>query len=659
MGCSGLAKRLLDKINSPKDLKSLSNDELKTLAQEIREELIETVSQTGGHLAPNLGVVELTIGLHRALDAPKDKIVWDVGHQSYIHKILTGRLKQFKTLRQYGGIAGFPKRLESEYDVFDTGHAGNSISVALGLAVGRDMKKSDATIVAVIGDGSLTSGMSYEALNQAGHLGSRLIVILNDNEMSIAKNVGAMSSYLSRIRLDPAYNKLRDEVEERIRKIPGLGETLLNVGDHIKESIKAFIVPVGMLFEEMGFTYVGPINGHDIQQVVANVAMAKELKGPVLIHVLTRKGYGYAPAEDFPDKFHGVAPYRVETGEARTKGSIPSYTDIFGEAMVELGKKNKKILAITAAMPAGTGLDNFARAYPKRFFDVGIAEQHAVTFAAGLALKGFIPVVAIYSTFLERSFDQLIQDICLQNLHVVFALDRGGLVGEDGPTHHGVFDLSYLRQIPNMVVMAPKNEVELRDMLYTAIELDGPVAFRYPRGTGWGLEYGHSFKKLQVGRGEVLREGQQVCLLAVGRMVRVAEQAAEMLSDRGIIPTVINARFVKPLDEELILSQGAKHSLMVTIEENTVIGGFGSAVLELLARNNVFIPVLQIGLPDRFITHGTPEILLKDVGLDAAGVVNEIEAKLAALSAHSEVKSIGFLSRLRSVTQQVINGRKT
>lgn len=632
---------MLDSINSPKDLKSLSNDELKTLAQEIREELIETVSKTGGHLASNLGVVELTIGLHLALDAPKDKIIWDVGHQSYVHKILTGRRSQFKTLRQYGGIAGFPKRSESEYDVFDTGHAGNSISVALGLAVGRDIKKSDATIAAVIGDGSLTSGMAYEALNQAGHLGTRLIVILNDNEMSIAKNVGAMSSYLSRIRLDPAYNKLRDEVEERIRKIPGLGETLIHVGDHIKESIKAFVVPAGMLFEEMGLTYIGPINGHDIQQVAANIAMAKEIKGPVLIHVLTRKGYGYTPAEDFPDKFHGVAPYCVETGEARSKEGIPTYTDIVGEALVELGKKDKRILAITAAMPAGTGLDKFGKVFPSRFFDVGIAEQHAVTFAAGLALKGFVPIVAIYSTFLERSFDQLIQDVCLQNLHVIFAIDRGGLVGEDGPTHHGAFDLSYLRQIPNMIVMAPKNEVELRNMLYTAIDLDGPVAIRYPRGAGWGVEYGE-FEKIEVGRGEVLRQGKEVCLYAVGRMVKVADEAADLLADERINPTVVNARFVKPLDQELIVNQGLNHSLLVTVEENAILGGFGSAVLEVLNRRNVLVPVLQLGLPDQFVTHGAPDLLLKETGLDDRGVALAVKTKLAELIAQAAVKNISF-----------------
>lgn len=649
---------MLDSIDLPKDLKKLSSEELKALSAEIREELIETVSKTGGHLAPNLGVVELTIGLHLALEAPKDKIVWDVGHQSYVHKLLTGRRKQFRTLRQHGGLAGFPKRSESKYDVFDTGHAGSSISVALGLAVGHEKKKGDETIVAVIGDGSLTSGIAYEALNQAGHLGIRLIIILNDNEMSIAKNVGAMSSYLGRIRLDPAYNKLRDGVEERIRKIPGLGETLLSLGDHIKESIKAFVVPAGMLFEEMGITYVGPIDGHDIQQVAENVVMAKEIRGPVLIHALTRKGYGYAPAEDFPDKFHGVAPYQVETGEAVSKGTIPSYTEVFGEALVELAKKDRRIVAITAAMTSGTGLDRFANTFPERFFDVGIAEQHAVTFSAGLALEGLTPVVAIYSTFLERSFDQLIQDICLQGLHVVFALDRAGLVGEDGPTHHGAFDLSYLRQIPGMVVMAPKNEAELRNMLHTAIEHDGPVAFRFPRGIGWGIEYRQGFEKLKIGRGEVLQEGKQVCLLAIGRVVKTALEAADILSEKGIVPTVVNARFVKPLDRELILDLAMKHSLLVTIEENTVIGGFGSAVLELLNERNAMTPVLQLGLPDEFVTHGAPEILFEKVGLDPRGLVKQVEAKLVELSSQAEIKNHGFLSRLKSRTQQVINGRK-
>lgn len=620
--------KVLDKIDSPADLKTLSLEELKTLTQEIRQMLVETVSRTGGHLASNLGVVELTIGLHLALESPKDKIIWDVGHQCYIHKLLTGRKKRFETLRQFGGLAGFPKRSESEHDIFDTGHASNSISCALGLAEARDKRGGDETICAVIGDGSLTGGIAYEALNQAGHLKTRLIALLNDNNMSIAHNVGAMSTYLSRIRLDPAYNKLRDEIEQWIKKIPAVGEIMYTLGEQFRDGLKHLLIP-GMIFEELGWKYVGPINGQDIDLVKRSVNLAKQINGPVLIHVLTKKGAGFSLAENSPDEFHGAPPFIISTGEPLKKSEIPTYTEVFGDTMIELAENNERIVAITAAMANGTGLERFARTFPDRFYDVGIAEQHAVTFAAGLALDGLIPVVAIYSTFLERAFDQIIQDICLQNLHVVFALDRAGLVGEDGPTHHGVFDLSYLRQIPVMVVMAPKDEQEFRRMLYTAISsVSGPVAIRYPRGLAVGVATTRNFETLEIGEAEVLEEGNDVCLIAIGNMVRVAQEAASILRRKEISATVINARFAKPIDKKVIMAAANKHRLVVTLEENTIIGGFGSGVAEILAENGVVVPLLRLGLPDKFVEHGATEILLSAAGLDAAGVAQAVERKL-------------------------------
>jgi 1-deoxy-D-xylulose-5-phosphate synthase len=621
---------LLEKVNSPQDLKKLSFKELNKLAEEIREFLIDVVSRTGGHLAPNLGVVELTIGLHYALNAPKDKIVWDVGHQAYVHKIITGRRDQFTTLRQFGGLGGFPRREESEYDVFNTGHASTSISVALGLAISRDKRGSDESVVAVIGDGALTGGVAFEALNQAGHLKTELLVVLNDNSWSIAPNVGALSSYLARLRLDPTYNRLRDEFEEAIRRIPGIGERLVNIGEHFKESVKHLFVP-GMIFEELGFKYVGPINGHNIEQVVKAVSLAKQIKKPVLIHVLTQKGKGYKLAEEQPDKFHGTAAFKVETGEPCKEASCPTYTQVFGETLVELAKDDEKIVAITAAMPSGTGLNIFRQAFPERVYDVGIAEQHAVTFAAGLAVGGLLPVVAIYSTFLQRAFDQVIEDVALQNLHVIFALDRGGLVGEDGPTHHGTFDLSYLRAIPNMIVMAPKDENELRHMLYTATQLSFPVAIRYPRGAGWA-EKREPMKLIELGRAEVLKSGKEVCLIAVGRMVQIALEASEALGRRGIYPTVVNARFVKPLDEELLRRLIDQHRLFVTLEDNALIGGFGEGVGEWLAKNSWPVHFLPLGLPDRFIEHGSVAELFKSLSLDAQSVARRIEKKLAQIS---------------------------
>lgn len=617
----------LDKVNTPDDLKKLSDKELKALAHEIRDKIVEVVSKTGGHLAPSLGAVELTLGLLLALNPPKDKIVWDVGHQCYVYKILTGRKDQFETLRQYQGICGFPRKQESEYDIFNSGHASTSISVALGLAEARDKRGGDETIVAVIGDGALTGGIAYEALNQAGHLKTPLIVILNDNEMSIANNVGAMSSYLSRIRLDPAYNKMEQEIEHLIKNIPGIGETMYEVGGRIKDSLKQLVVP-GMLFEELGFKYIGPIDGHNIAIIKRGVTLAKEVKRPVLIHVLTQKGKGYKPAETQPEKFHGTSAFVVKNGESKQASKIPSYTEVFGQTMIELAEKNPQIVCITAAMPAGTGLSKFAKKYPDRFYDVGIAEQHAVTFGAGLALDGLKPVVAIYSTFLERAFDQIIQDVALQELNVTLAVDRGGLVGEDGPTHHGAFDLTYLRHIPNLIVAAPKDEEELRQLLFTAVNVDSPMAVRYPRGCGLGVQISQDYKQLDIGKGEILREGNQVALIAIGRMVKVAQDAAELLDRKGISSAVVNSRFVKPLDEELVCSVCKTKELIVTLEDNTKVGGFGSAILELLNEEHVNVPIIRIGLPDRFITHGSVNRLFEEIGLTAEKVTARVEKEL-------------------------------
>lgn len=638
---------ILNKINSPEDLKQLSHSELETLAQEIRDRIIGVVSQTGGHLAPSLGTVELTIGIHLALNTPKDKIIWDVGHQCYAHKLLTGRRDDFDTLRQYGGVCGFPKKEESKHDPFSTGHASNSISFALGLAEAREKRNGDENIVVVIGDGALTGGIAYEALNQAGHLKTPFVVILNDNEMSIASNVGAMSSYLSRIRMDPTYNRLEQEFEHMIKNIPGIGETIYEMGGRIKDSFKQLVVP-GMIFEELGFRYFGPIDGHDIEKIRKGVLFAKEMKRPVLIHVLTQKGKGYHPAETKPEKYHGTAPFDVENGEAKPtpqeeKDDI-TYTKIFGDAVVELAEADPRIVCITAAMPSGTGLNKFSSVYPKRFYDVGIAEQHAVTFAAGLARDGLVPVVAIYSTFLERAYDQIIQDVALQKLHVVFAIDRGGLVGEDGPTHHGAFDISYLRHIPDLIIAAPKDENELRNLLFTAVNQKSPMAIRYPRGKGPGASLSKDFKSLDIGKGEVLREGEQIVLIAIGRMVEVAQDAAKILASEGISATVINARFVKPLDKKMITSLSKDKEMVVTLEENSLAGGFGSAILELLTDEGINTRVTRLGLPDRFITHGAIDKLLEEVGLTPEQVSSLIKKRL-----ENKVKDFKKTGETRSV----------
>jgi 1-deoxy-D-xylulose-5-phosphate synthase len=615
----------LDTIDAPCDLKALDAAQLAQLAQEIRETLISTVAETGGHLAPNLGAVELTLGLHRALECPADKIVWDVGHQSYVHKLITGRRAEFDTLRTYGGVCGFPKRSESPFDVHDTGHASTSVSVALGLACARDIVGGDETIVAVIGDGSLTGGMAFEALNHLGHLQKRMIVLLNDNEMSISPNVGALSGYLARVRLDRRYMRLRDDVESALGKTK-LGAAMVAAGEAAKESFKQLLVP-GMLFEELGLKYVGPIDGHDIAQVERAVRLAKAVDGPVLIHAVTRKGKGYTPAEENPDTFHGISPFSVESGKVNGGGKGVSYTEVFGATLVAAAEKDPRIVAITAAMPQGTGLAQFAERFPDRFYDVGIAEEHAVGLAAGLASGGLLPVVAIYSTFMQRAYDQLIMDVALQGLHVVFALDRAGIVGEDGPTHHGVFDLSFLRTVPELAVLAPADEAELVNMLWTALALDGPVALRYPRGSGAGVPLPEVPELLEVARAEVRRRGSACAILAAGRMVGVAEGAAALLADDGIDVSVVNLRWVKPLDLETV-AWAATHPLVVTLEENTTIGGVGAAVLEALSDLGTAAPVLRLAVPDCFVTHGAMGLLLDEVGLTPEAVRGAVLARL-------------------------------
>ena len=623
--------RILDSIETPCDVKGLSGPELVQLADEIRTELVQTVSLTGGHLAPNLGVVELTLGIHRALDCPTDRILFDVGHQSYVHKLLTGRLRRFCTLRQYGGMCGFPKRSESPYDAFDAGHASDSLSVALGLALARDARGTSEAIVAIIGDGSMTGGMAFEALNHIGHLGTPLVIVLNDNEMSISENVGALASYLARVRLDRRYMRLRDGVESKLASTP-IGRIMVDAGEAVKGSFKQLVVP-GMLFEELGVKYVGPIDGHDIAQVQAAVERAKVVDGPVIIHAVTRKGSGYSHAEDSPDAFHGIAPFSVETGETHRKAGAPvSFTEAFSLALLSEAARDERIVAITAAMPGGTGLDRFAEKFPERFYDVGIAEEHAVGMAAGLALGGMVPVVAVYSTFMQRAYDQMIMDVALQNLHVVFCLDRAGLVGEDGPTHHGVFDLTYLRSIPNMVVLAPADEVELAEALHTALLAEGPVAIRYPRGAGSNLEI-PSIPATWDQKAQIRREGRDVALLAVGRMVIAAQKAADLLAAAGISASVVNARWVKPLDSEMVSAAASNHRLLVTIEENTAMGGFGSAVCETLADRGLYSPVLRLAIPDCFVAHGAMNRLLADVGLTPEGIFAAVQARLAGIDA--------------------------
>lgn len=614
---------LLDRIQGSDDLKALNRDDLPKLTEEIREEIIRVVSRCGGHLASNLGVVELTVALHRVFNLPQDSLVWDVGHQCYAHKILTGRRQEFQMIRQTGGLSGFPKRGESVCDVFGTGHAGTSISSALGIAEAKSLKGEEAKVIAIIGDGSMTAGLAFEGMNQAGMLDRDLIVVLNDNEMSISRNVGALASYLSRVMTGELANRFRNEMKSFLRTLPGIGGSVYRWAKHAEEFFKGFLTP-GVLFEELGFKYVGPIDGHHLDHLIEVFTNVKEMEGPILVHVLTRKGRGFGPAESAPARFHGVGAFDQKNGQAlKSREGTKTYTEVFGRTLCRIAKRDKRVVAITAAMPSGTGLEGFSKKFPDRFYDIGIAEQHAVTFAAGLAVEGFKPVVAIYSTFLQRAYDQIVHDVCLQNLPVVFALDRGGIVGEDGPTHHGLFDLSYLRHIPNMVVMAPKDENELQHMVETAVAAESPIAFRYPRGGGYGVPLDRRLKKIEIGRGELLKEGDDVVILALGSTVFPGLEAARDLHEIGVHAAVMNARFVKPLDEDLICGLSAEVGRVITVEENVLEGGFGSAVLELLqARGLHTVKVRRLGIPDVFVDHGSQGQLRQRYWIDREGIRN-------------------------------------
>lgn len=614
---------MLEKIQKPNDIKKIPADQLPALAEEIREFIIEALSKTGGHLASNLGVVELTIAMHRVFDLPKDKLIWDVGHQSYTHKILTGRKDGFETLRREGGISGFPKRSESDCDVFDTGHSSTSISAGVGYVRARELKKENYSVVSIIGDGALTGGMAYEALNNAASLKSNFIIVLNDNEMSITENVGGMSSYLSGLRTASAYTGFKMDVTKALNRIPGIGPGMVDAMRKTKSSIKQIIIP-GMLFEDMGLTYLGPVDGHNIPQLIKTFQEAKRFEGPILVHVLTQKGRGYEPAMRHPARFHGAGPFDVKTGLPVGK-SNPTYTDVFSTVMRKMGDRRKDVAAVTAAMMTGVGLKRFSNMFPDRCFDVGIAEEHAVTFAAALSLGGITPVVAIYSSFLQRAYDQIMHDVCMQNLHVVFAIDRAGLVGYDGETHHGIFDLSYLGSMPNMTILAPKNLWELSDMIKFAVDYDGPIAVRYPRGEAYtGLK---EFRApICLGKSEVIHEGSRVALLAVGSMVKMAEEVQKQLKERmDMDAALVNARFVKPIDEELLRSFADTYELVVTLEENVKDGGFGERVLAFAEEEDLPFGVEIIALPDRFIPHGSVSYQMKQVGFTPEDICGRIE----------------------------------
>lgn len=614
---------LLSQINFPQDLKKLKISQLKLLAEEIRKYILEIVSMRGGHLAPNLGVVELTLALHYVFDAPKDKIIWDVGHQCYVHKIITGRKEAFKTLRTYGGIAGFPKRSESPYDVLDTGHSSTSISAGLGMSVARRLKNEKGKIIIVIGDGSITAGMAFEALNNAGYLKEDLLIILNDNEMSISPNVGALSSFLSKRMTGNLARFIRKELEKIVPKLPA-GENILHLLKKGEDLFKMAVTP-GALFTALNFEYFGPVDGHDIETLIEILQNLKNLKGPILFHVITKKGKGYPPAEADPETFHGIGPFKLETGKPiKSEEDPPTYTEIFGQTLLRLAEIEPKLIAITAAMKTGTGLSAFAQKYPERFFDVGICEQHAVTFAAGLALEGFVPVCAIYSTFLQRAYDQIIHDVALNKAKVIFAIDRAGLVGEDGPTHHGAFDLSYLRLIPNLIVCAPKDENELQHLLYSALKYENPCAIRYPRGLGIGVTLDREFKEIPLGTAEILKDGKEAVILAIGYPVCLALQAGLELEKEGISVGVINVRFLKPLDRETLLNYIKSTKKVLTIEENTQIGGLASAIAELLVEENLCVFFDKIALPDYFIEHGDLKSLREKYGFTIKTIKEKI-----------------------------------
>ncbi len=614
---------IIELIDSPADLKKIPIAKLPVLAREIRQTIVDVVSKTGGHLAPSLGVVELSIALHFVFDTPKDKIIWDVGHQSYAHKLLTGRRRQFKSLRQHGGICGFTCMRESQFDAFSTGHSSTSISAGLGIACGKQLKGEKAKVIAVIGDGSLTAGLAYEGLNQAGDSlkDKDLIVILNDNDMSISRNVGALSSFLSRTFSKKRLLEMRKEFGYFLKSLPKIGDDVYQFAKRSEESFKAFVTP-GMLFEAFNFEYFGPINGHRLNHLINILKNIKYLDEPVLLHVTTTKGKGYTPAEKNPTYYHGCSSFDVDTGDCTAPDiKIPSYTEIFGRTLVDLARKDPKIIAITAAMPEGTGLTEFSQKFPDRFFDVGIAEQHGVTFAAGLATEGFRPVVAVYSTFLQRAYDQILHDICIESLPVIFALDRGGIVGEDGATHQGLFDLSYLRSFPNMVVMAPKDENELVRMMITAVNHKGPIAFRYPRGQATGITQDDPPLPLDIGKAQVLTQGKDVLIFGIGRTVLEALQAEQALKQDGIQATVVNARFVKPIDTQTMCSLIQETPKVITVEENVLSGGFGSAILECLNDEGVTpIKIQRLGIPDRFVEHGSQTVLRSKYGLDAPAI---------------------------------------
>ncbi len=611
---------LLETIDSPADLRGLAVSELEQLAEEIRERIIATVAENGGHLAPSLGVVELTLALHYVFNTPTDKLIWDVGHQCYAHKLITGRRDKFHTLRQHQGISGFPKRVESEYDTIETGHSSTSISFGLGLAAAQQLQGDQSKVIAVIGDGSMTGGMAFEALNHAGDLHKNLIVILNDNEMSISANVGALSSFLSRKLSSRTMRRLKDQIEEGL-KLCSVGENILNVLRKSEESLKVLFTP-GMLFEAFKFDYIGPIPGHDLELLLETLSSVRDSShGPVLVHVLTTKGKGYEPAEKNPGDYHGLGPFSIADGKPLPASGPPSYTAVFSKTICELAANDRRIAGITAAMRAGTGLLEFSKRFPDRFFDVGIAEQHAVTFAAGLALAGLRPVVAVYASFIQRAVDQVIHDVCLTNLPVIFAIDRAGVVGDDGPTHHGVFDISLLRCIPNLTLMAPKDENELRQMLFTALHLDGPCAIRYPRGSGEGVPMDAELRVLPVGQGELLRKGKDILIIPLGNRVHPALQAADGLAKLGVEAAVINPRCIKPLDSELISTWAERCGKVLTVEDHAKKGGFGGAVVQMLHERHLTLPVRILGYGDQFIEQGTQPLLWKDAGLDSAGII--------------------------------------
>ncbi|HYJ88533.1 MAG TPA: 1-deoxy-D-xylulose-5-phosphate synthase [Pyrinomonadaceae bacterium] len=625
---------LLEKINSPTDLRRLPPESLRTVADEIRQLILETMSRIGGHTGASLGAIELAVALHYAFDTPRDRLVWDVGHQAYAHKILTGRRVLLPTIKQYGGISGFLRRDESEYDTFGAGHASTSLSAALGMAIARDRKGEDHHVVALIGDASLAGGMAMEAINQAGHLKSRLIVVLNDNEMSIAPAVGALTGYLNRIKGAHNYHRFKDEVEETLLAIPSVGERLHHAAKTVKDAIAAAVLP-GALVSELGFKYIGYVDGHNPRALVAALNEAKQIvDGPVIVHALTTKGKGYPQAEKDYYRWHATGPFDLKSGQAlKAKAGAPTYTAVFGNTLADLMEKDEKIIALTAAMPDGTGVCTPLERFPDRSFDVGIAEQHCVTFAAGMSCEGLIPVCAIYSTFLQRGFDQLVHDVCIQDLNVKFCLDRGGLAGGDGPTHHGLLDIAYLRGVPNLVVMAPKDEGEMRDMMLTMVEHVGPAAMRYPRGNGVGVDISRVPQALEIGKGEILRDGGEIAIVAYGSMVHPSLQAAEHLAKDKIEATVVNARFVKPLDAQLLLALAQTKRLIVTVEEAYLAGGFGSAIMELLEENGLQdkVRVVRMGIPDRLVTHGDAKLLLAKYGLDADGIYNRVKESIDVL----------------------------